>query len=492
MEDMTRRTFVKASVSAAAASALPQTLRATPQKRPNLLFILCDEWRAQALGCMGNPDVKTPHIDKLAADGILFRNTLANSPVCCPARSCMMTGTYVSHTGLVANDLRFREDLGSVADQFNAAGYSTAYIGKWHLDGGPREPGYVPPERRHGFNYWSANECNHNYFYSWFYRNTPEAIVTEVYEPETWTNEAIRYLNERPKDKPFFMTVSIGAPHEPYIAPQKYMDMYDPAKLTMPANWVAGTPKGGRKELAAYYAGATAVDEQVGRLLETLRAMGLEGDTIVFFSSDHGNMLGSQGTVWKRKPYEESIRVPGIFRYPRAIKAGQQTDALLAHVDYAPTWLSLCGIPVPAAMQGTDMKATVLGKPQGTPKAAFLQIFGPSHLDGVAAGWRGMRTERYLYARTEAEPWLLYDVKSDPQELHNLVSDPASQATLHELDAELTAWMAQVGDAWKLDWTVPVEDDALLYKFRTFYTVDEYLTWAKAHPALNAVKVPGT
>ena len=452
---------------------------------PNVLFILPDEWRGQALGCMGNPDVRTPHLDGLARDGVLMRNTLANTPVCCPARSVMLTGTYASRTGMVANDLRLDEAEITLGDLFAQAGYRTGYVGKWHLDGGPREPGFVPPgRRRHGFEWWAANECNHNYFYNWYFRDANEPIVTEKYEPEFWTDLAVEFLHET-KDKPFFLMLAVGAPHDPYLAPESYMESYDPAKLTMEPNWVEGVRGGGRKEIAGYYAAMTAIDDQVGRVLRTLRELDLEDDTIVLFSSDHGNMLGSQGKVLKRKPWEESIRVPGIVRWPGRIPAGRTTDALVSHVDFAPTLLGLCGLPVPANMQGQDLSAVVTGKREKGPDAAFFQIFGPYRAGGVAAGWRAIRTEQYLYARYETEPWLLYDLKNDPYEMKNLAADPAAAAVRNELDGRLRAWMEKAGDSWALDWTVPVDDDGRLYNYRTFHTVQEYLEWANKHPNLT-------
>ena len=254
----------------------------------------------------------------------------------------------------------------------------------------------------------------------------------------------------------------------------------------------------GRKEIAAYYAMITALDEQVGRILGELDNLGLAEDTIVLVSSDHGAMLGSHGKRLKRKPWEESIRVPGIVRYPRAshggaeggAQAGKVTDALFSHVDFAPTLLSLCGIPVPEEMQGSDLSPVILGKPdpagrpeQG-PESAFFQIFGPFHAGGVEFGWRGVRTQRHMYARRESEPWVLYDLQQDPYELNNLVNDPGSSAIREELEEKLTAWMEKTGDSWEFDWTAPLEDNGRLYKHETFYTVDEFMEWAKEHPEL--------
>ena len=481
-----RRTFVK-SLSCSAAGLALQSAKASDRhetRRPNVVFILPDEWRAQALGCMGNVDVQTPHLDRLASEGILLRNTLANTPLCCPARANILTGMYASQNGMVANDLRLRESLVTMGQLFSQAGYRTGYVGKWHLDGGPRLPGFVPPgPRRHGFEFWAANECNHDYFYNWYFRDADVPIIRTEYEPEYWFDLATEFLYEA-QDQPFFLMIAPGAPHDPYIAPEKYEKMYDPAALRMRPNWEPNIGGAGRKQIALYYSAITAIDDQIGRLMRTLKELDLEDDTIVFFSSDHGNMLGSQGKLLKRNPWEESIRVPGILRYPHRVKAGQQSTILFSHVDIAPTLLSLCGINSPRTMQGTDLSSVILGRTQGGPTSAYFQIFVPSHAGGVLHAWRGVRTERYMYARTEAEPWVLYDLKDDPYEMTNLAHTDSASAIRIEMEAMLAQWMEKTKDSWSLDWSFPVEDGGGLYKYRTFYTVDEYLVWAREHPYL--------
>lgn len=484
---MDRRAFLRGASSAVAALGVQQSIsQAEPvaKRPPNVVFILPDQWRAQALGCMGNPDVQTPHLDRLASEGLLLRNTFANSPVCCPARACIQTGAYTSRNGMIANDLRLREDEGGIACSFAKAGYRTGYVGKWHLDGGPRNPGFVPPgPRRHGYQFWAANECNHNYFYNWYFRDENVPHVSEEYMPKVWTELAIEFLYES-QDRPFFLMLAPAPPHDPYLAPREYMDRYDPQKLTMEANWVEGTPHGGRREIAGYYASITALDDQIGAVLKILRELGLEDNTIVFFASDHGDMLGSQGKILKRKPWEESIHVPGIMRCPAMIPANRKTDALFSHVDFAPTLLSLCGLPVPASMQGSDLSGVIRGAQEHGPEAAYFQIFGPYRNSGVAHGWRGIRTRRYMYARYESGPWVLYDLERDPYEMKNLVEDPSARGVLQDLDQRLSAWMSEVGDSWKLNWTIPVEGGAALWEYRTFYTVEEYIAWAKEHPYL--------
>jgi arylsulfatase A-like enzyme len=195
-------------------------------------------------------------------------------------------------------------------------------------------------------------------------------------------------------------------------------------------------------------------------------------------------MLGAQGKILKRKPWEESIRVPGILRYPGVVSPGSKSEALFSHVDFAPTLLSLCGLTIPSEMQGTNLAPVATGKAQSGPGEVLFQIFGPYRGDGTERAWRGIRTDRFLYARWEAGPWLLYDLQKDPDELHNLVDDAGHATELQALDRQLLDSMARAGDSWTLDWTAPVEDGERLVNYRTFYTVQEYLAWAKVHPTL--------
>jgi arylsulfatase A-like enzyme len=465
--------------------AVPGLSRAGAADRPpNVLIIMPDQWRGQDLGCMGNPEVRTPHLDALAAHGLRLPNMFANTPVCCPARAILMTGKYAHKNGMVANDLRLRESETTLAELLGARGYRTGFIGKWHLDGGRRLPGFVPPgPRRQGFAFWAANECNHEHFRPVYFRDDERPIAADRFEPEVWTDLAIEFLHGV-GDRPFFLMVAMGPPHDPYGAPERYQKLYDPDRLTMRPNWVAGLRGAGRKEIAAYYAAMTAIDEQVGRLLAELDRSGRADDTIVLFLSDHGDMLGSHGQRLKRKPWEESIRVPGLVRYPRAIAPGRTSEAIVTHVDVAPTLLSLCGITPPADMQGADLSGVLLGRAEPGPDAAFLQIFVPFAGDGTPKPWRGVRTKEHLFARSEEVPWLLYDLKADPFEQVNLVGRAETSGLQARLEETLTSWMKRTGDAWSLNSMAPVEDSGRLYRFGTFYTIPEYLEWERAHPDL--------
>lgn len=482
---------------------LPHLHVAAEVSRPNILLILPDQMRASAMGCDGNTEVKTPHIDRLAAEGMRFPRTYANVPVCCPARAILMTGTYPHVNGMVANDLRLREEHITLAEILRDAGYRTGFIGKWHLDGGPREPGFVPPgPRRQGFEYWAAYECHHKHFQPDYFRDTPERIVVDKFEPEASCDFAVEFLRTQPKGQPFFLTVQMGPPHDPYGAPEEYMNLYDPEKLTPDPAWQPGsetrpTPKaglrrgplanrfvplGGKEEIAAYYAAITAIDDQVGRLLTTLKETGADENTLILFTSDHGDMLGNHGMRRKRKPHDESARVPGIIRWPAHVPKGRVVQTLFSHIDMPPTLLSLAGLTIPTEMQGADLSQVALGHTTTGPEAVLLQIFVPFTPDGISQPWRGIITKNHTYARHEDAPWVLFDHNADPHQMTNLATAPHAAKLKERLDTQLTALMEKHGDSWSYNSSEPVEEGARLYKHTTFYTLQEYRDWAKANP----------
>ena len=477
----TRRQFLFSSLAASV------SLHAAPL-RPNIVFLLPDQLRAQALGCMGNKDVQTPNFDKLAAEGILLKNTFANTPVCCPARAILLTGKYTSGNGMVANDLRLRESEVTIAKILQREGYRTGFIGKWHLDGGPRMPGFVPPgPRRQGFEYWAANECSHAHFNNQYFKNDATPIPMPKFEAEGWTDLALEFLSSAKTDKrPFFVTIQMGPPHDPYKAPPEYFAKYDPAKLELRPNYKKTDRAPSREQIAHYYGMVTAVDDQLGRMMAKLDELGLRDNTIFIICSDHGDMLGSHGERLKRKPYEESIRVPGIIRWPQKIKKGQTSEMLFSHIDVAPTLLGMCGVKPPASMQGHNLAATITTGKGPKPDSVLFQIFGPYIGDETPRGWRGLRTAKHMYARFENKPWMLFDLEADPYEMNNLAADPGAVPIRKQLDEKLTAKMKASGDSWSKNWVHLVEDAGRLYKDQTFYTVDEYLNWA----AKNGVVVP--
>lgn len=436
---------------------------------------------------MGNGDVRTPHIDRLASEGVLIPHTFANTPLCTPARGNLLTGKYAHRHAVALNDLRMLELEATLGDHFARAGYRTGFIGKWHLDGGKRLPGFIPPgRRRHGFEFWAANECDHTPFRSQYFRDTPQPIPITQFEAITWTDVALQFLRDS-REKPFFLEVAMGPPHPPYAAPPEYEQMYNPARLRMRPNWVDGIRQCRRADVATYYAMITAIDDQVGRLMQALKDLGMEQNTVVLFTADHGNMLGSHALDDKQQPYEESITIPGVLRFPQRIRPGLRSEVFFTHVDMGPTLLSLCGIPAPAAMQGQDVSGALAGGTSAAPHSAYFQIFAPYHIPTVPFAWRAVRNARYLYARSAQHPWLLFDLQRDPFELKNLVDDSAARAIRRQMEKELAEWMDRTDDAWKYTWDTPWNDRVLDYD-RVFYSFDEYLEWTVLHPGLLHIK----
>jgi arylsulfatase A-like enzyme len=446
-------------------------LNARQPEKPNIILVFPDQMRADAMGCMGNPDVKTPNLDKLAKEGVLLRQTFSNTPVSCPARAVILTGRYAHANGMVANDLRLKSSEITIAELLKMAGYTTGFIGKWHLDGGPKDPGFIPAERRQGFYYWAANECNHKHFKSTYFRNDSIPIPINKFEPEIWTDEAISFLDSA-SGKPFFLTIAMGPPHDPYKAPEEYRQLYDTAKISMRPNWVPGIKNGSKKDIAEYYGMITAIDTEFGRLMKELDKRKLRENTLILFFSDHGDMLGSHGSVFKRQPWEESVKVPGIISWPGKIPAGKNCDALFSTVDILPTLLDFCSLPIPASVQGQSLKPSIAGNSSG-PEAVYFSIYGPCKWQGVESGWRGIRTKQFKYARYENKAWVLYDLVQDPYELNNLAGRSEYKNLEKRLEKLLTRYMDKSADSWKQNWTYPFADNFELTK-EAFESIDAF------------------
>jgi arylsulfatase A-like enzyme len=383
---------------------------------------------------------------------------------------------------MVVNDLRLPPDSTTIAHVLRDAGYQTGYVGKWHLDGGIRKPGFVPPGwRRQGFDFWAANECNHSYFDSQYFRDTPDSIPIKRYETEVWTDLALEFLRDRSRTQPFFLSLSYGPPHNPYVAPERFLKQYDPQRITLPENFALDgrTPP---KDVAAYYAMVSSIDEQVGRLVDQLKQDGEYENTIIFFTSDHGDMVGSHNKIQKRLPFDESVRIPGIMSWPGVIPAGQTSDMIFNQPDFMPTLLGLCGIDAPDSVQGYDLSSTILGRSEEEQECGYLQIFGKCDWQEVPDGWRGVRTKRYTYCRFREKPWMLFDRQTDPWELHNRIDDLSYTGVLEEMDTMVTREMERTGDSWENNWTEPFDDEFPLTKLPGFCSIDEYREWVKKNP----------
>ena len=428
-----------------------------PQKRPNIVYVFADQWRVQDTGYAGNPQVKTPHLDSLAAQSVSFTHAVAGIPVCCPARACLLTGQHALTHGVFVNDVHLADDAVSMAKLFKSDGYDTAYVGKWHVDGRGRS-NYIPPESRQGFDYWKALECTHDYNNSRFYAGDSDQPLTwEGYDAIEQTKDVQAYLRGRSRDgdgksdTPFLLVLSWGPPHAPYeTAPEAYRQMYDPHSIELRPNVPPEMAEEARNWIAGYYAHCTALDDCLGALLQTLEDEGLAENTIFVFTSDHGDMLGSQGEVKKQRPWEESIRVPFLLRWPQRFGwQGREVDALLDTPDILPTLLSLTDIPIPDTVEGRDFSATIEGGEDPSGGAALIYCphpFGQFLRPDGGREYRGLRTRNHTYARDLNGPWLLYDNEADPYQLDNLVNRASVSSIQAALEAQLQRKLSDRGD----------------------------------------------
>jgi arylsulfatase A-like enzyme len=427
---------------------------------PNILFVMPDQWRGMDLGFLGDTPVRTPSLDRLARQGVVFTSAVANSPVCTAARASLLTGQYAHSVGMAVNDLPLSSDANGIAKMLGRAGYYTGLIGKWHLEGGPRLPGFVAPgPRRQGFDFWAASICNHDYFRQIYFRDDPSPIRMPEYETFGWTKLAFEFLDLAAQRKqPWFLCLHQGPPHDPYLLPPGFEKAYDPASIPLRPNWRDGArgptsrPIGTREQIAAYYAAIECLDAEIGKLVA--RA-GL-ANTVVVFLSDHGDMLGSHGMALKRKPWEESCLVPMIFA-GAGIPAGRRISQPISHIDIVPTLLGMAGLRKTGEMPGFDFSGLLRSSspvaPAGAPQHSMLLSHGRTE-GRQFPPWRGLRTPKWKYARFEDRPWVLYDLEKDPYEQRNLADDPEFTRLVAGFDREIAAWQRQFSDSWteQVDW----------------------------------------
>ncbi len=439
---MNRRRFLQ-GLGATAALTSSQVARAAlppSSRRPNVLILQPDQHSAFVMGHAGHPDVRTPHLDRLADQSTVFTHAVANSPVCSPCRASLQSGLYWHTHGVDANGVRLPSGLPCLAEVFQAAGYHTGYIGKWHLDGG--EPaddpgGHIPAgPRRQGWQEWWGYERNHEYRDVFTYTEAGEKVRVPGYdwEPAWHADTTIDFLKrQRAPHEPWCFYASFGPPHTPNQCPQAWLDLYDPARFTLTPAQKKHFPDEARlrRELQFYYAQVSALDHEVGRILQALEEEGMAGNTLVLYCSDHGDVLGSHGRLrGKWKPYATAFRVPAMIRWPQVVRV-QRTDALIGAPDLPATLVELAGLPTPISWQGMSMARLCRGESQPQHEALAMGM----------RGWDGFYDGRYIFSRGRDN--VLYDHEQDPHELENLF--PSDPATMRKMNQQLHTVMQKSG-----------------------------------------------
>jgi arylsulfatase A-like enzyme len=441
---------------------------AEPAPRPNVVFILMDDLRWDELGCVGHPFVKTPHIDRIAREGAIFRNAFATTPLCSPSRASFLTGRYAHAHGILDNVDRsaLSHQLVTFPRLLHDAGYETGYVGKWHMG--------IDDSRRPGFDYWVSVKGQGSYLDPEINDDGKTARIPG-YVTDIFNDRAVAFI-ERPRTKPFLLYIAHKAVHpdliqfadgrlsDPsagvFLPAERHKGLYADQPVPRRANvadTLVGKPALLRKVEGVPPLGPAtgtsdetirnrlrvlmAVEEGVGRVFEALNKAGKLDETLVLFTSDHGYFYGEHGlSVERRLAYEEAIRIPLLMRYPRLIRAGTVIDPMVLSIDLAPTLLELGAAAIPQNLHGRSLVALLEGKPWQPRSAILVEYFSDAVFPRTQhMGYQAVRSDRWKWIHyTELKGSdELYDLKADPFELHNLIAEPSAAVALREMKAEL-------------------------------------------------------
>ena len=436
-------------------------------KRPcNVIWIFGDQHRGQAMGCMGDPNALTPNLDRMAVEGLHFTHAISGAPTCTPFRGSLLTSRH-AHECAPENGDPLPQGIPTISTTLRENGYQTCYLGKWHLAGEKnREGGWrklVPEWQRKDWDEWIGYDNYNAQWDCWIHSGFGENLSCqrlEGYETDVLTDMQIERINKWGKEqkenenaKPFFSVLSVQPPHDPSVASQEWMEKFKPGAMTKRPNvpdidWVNSFYN---KQIGGYYAQVANLDHNVGRIRQALYENNLEHNTIIFYFSDHGSMLGSHGRFNKSVPYEESIRIPMIIYGGRKRIIQLSTDALINHVDIAPTTLGMCGIQKPDYMRGFDYSGLYTQKKvDDSPTSAILQECGGFSTISPK-GWRAIVTrDGWKYAVTGESTWLLFNLNQDPYEMCNLVFISHYYEKRRELHELLTQKLKEIDDPFAM------------------------------------------
>ena len=455
-EAMNRRQFLKRSAITAGMAAFPLSFsrwgaaqsEISAKPRPNVLLIITDDQRWDTMSCMGNAILKTPALDRLAAGGVLFRNSFVTTSTCAPSRASIMTGKYVHTNGVWSIGKPIPQDQRTIFEILQGNGYYTGHVGKWHMT--PVRRGFVPEEHRRGIADWRGIGA----FMPYIHDDGQHHIEWE-------TEQVLDFLNTRPKDRPFVLTVGIQAPHSPHIPQPKHEHVFEDVTIPPPPFAQEGFDRvpdpvknsGGRaawnkhipthelyqEYVKNYYRQIVGVDEAVGRILDALDRQELTDSTLVIFISDNGYFLGEHGLAEKWFPYEEGLRVPLIIRYPPITDArkGSVVDAQALNIDIAPTILQTVGLDVPSDVQGMSLVPLLASSEEDVHwRTSWLYEYAcPSGVPPVEA----VRTQRWkyiIYMGADSSVEELFDLERDPREINDLSQSPDHRDVLDRMRAE--------------------------------------------------------
>lgn len=401
--------------------------RAAAPARPNFVFVLVDDQRWDSLSCLGHPFLKTPNVDRIAREGATFRNFFVTTPLCSPSRASFLTGQFVHTHGVRSNgdNAERSHKLVTWPRVLHDNGYETGFLGKWHMgrDDSPRP----------GFDRWVSFRGQGQY------QDPPlnidgKQVNAQGYITDILAGHAVEFLR-RKRTKPFALYLAHKAIHGPFTPPERYKDLYTTEAIPRRPN-VTGAVNENlvRNQLRCL----RAVDDSVGQVIRTLEETGQLDNTVVMYSSDNGYFWGEHGLGDKRWSYEESIRDPLLVRYPKLVKPGTVIEADALNIDIAPTALALAGVRAPGGVQGRSLAPLLGGRRVPWRESFLMEYFAEKNFPRTPT-WQGVRTPRWKYTHyTEVEGRdQLFDLKSDPYEMHDLIGDSAARGELRRMQAEL-------------------------------------------------------
>ena len=415
----------------------PSNVSSQNQDRPNILFVLTDDQRWDALGCYGNHSLKTPNIDKLAGGGSRFEFFYAASPLCCPNRAVLLTGLYPHQTGIIANRGDIPPGLPTIAEKLNESGYVTGFIGKAHLGGDPRKWGFKesPVYFPGGALRYDADSHKNPILNVHGKETKVQGQITQIF-----ADAAIEFLETHKSDL-WFLWLATTVPHQPYFKDPKHL--YSSSAIKPPPGWPQG--QGFKPSIGAkwtdYYSTISMLDDQIGRILEKLNTLGLSQNTVVFYTSDNGDMFGSHGLSGKEVWDEESVRGPAMMRWPGKIPPRTTVRSLASSIDFFPTVLDLAKVKIPVSgLEGSSMLPALMGG-KSNRTAVFSEVEDKKHDAG--GYWQMIRSDELKYVRLKNGKEYLYDLKNDPSELKDLSQATQYQTSIQQMRKQMDQWLSQ-------------------------------------------------
>ena len=436
---------------------------------PNIVFILIDDLRHDVFSHTGHPFVETPHIDRLASQGLRFTHAFVTTSLCSPARASFLTGQYMHHHQVVDNQSRIPIGTTTFPQLLQKAGYATAFVGKWHMGGTSDAP-------RPGFDHWVSFKGQGAYFAKGQKLNVDgQQVPQQQYMTDELTRYAVNWIEDQKKEKPFLLYLSHKGVHGLYDPAPRHRDRYQNAVWNPPESmadtqenyagkpmWVKDQRNSWHGVEFAYHGRAKqtigemyrhycemilSIDESVGQLMKALKDKGLSDNTLVMFTSDGGHLWGEHGLIDKRCAYEESIRIPMIVRWPQQIPAGRSLDQVVSNIDVAPTFLDLAGIDIPKSIDGNSFAKLLSGEEsQESGQELLYEYFWEPSFPQTPTTF-ALRGKRYKLIQYHGiwDQDELYDLETDPREMHNLIDEPEHQKRAQTMRLQLYERLKQTG-----------------------------------------------